>query len=162
MGLDMYLYARKYVSGYNFQPENQKTEYLALKAIDPIMAAMSTDESPHGEILINVAYWRKSNQIHKWFVDRVQGGVDECQPSARFGRDVLIELLGICNQILRTDSGDIAEELLPTQSGFFFGSTDYDEYYLEDIKHTVERLTTILEATEDHPHDYVFQYQSSW
>jgi hypothetical protein len=25
-----------------------------------------------------VAYWRKANEIHKWFVDNVQNGVDDC------------------------------------------------------------------------------------
>ena len=33
-----------------------------------------TWEDDHEE----VGYWRKANQIHKWFVDNVQDGVDDC------------------------------------------------------------------------------------
>lgn len=159
MGLDMYLYARKYVSGYNFQPENQKTEYTALKAIDPVIASIATPESPSGQIEVTVAYWRKANQIHKWFVDHCQGGVDDCR-LADVEREQLVELYNICKQVI--ENKDLAEALLPVQSGFFFGGTDYDEYYLEEIKHTVERLTTILVATEGYRHDYTFHYRSSW
>ena len=39
----------------------------------------------------------------------------------------------ICDKVL--DDNSLAEELLPTRSGFFFGSTDYDEWYFEDIKY---------------------------
>lgn len=39
------------------------------------------------------------------------------------------------------------EELLPTIDGFFFGDTDYDEYYLEDIEDTKEILEKILKET---------------
>ena len=41
------------------------------------------------------------------------------------------ELLDRCNQVLEDHSK--AEELLPTEDGFFFGSTDYDKYYFEDV-----------------------------
>jgi hypothetical protein len=34
----------------------------------------------------------------------------------------------------------VAKELLPTQAGFFFGSTDYDEYYYEDLVYTRDLL----------------------
>ena len=53
-----------------------------------------------------------------------------------------------------------AEDLLPTTSGFFFGSTDYDEYYLQDLEKTVELLTPYLEEKDDWSVGYV--YQASW
>lgn len=55
---------------------------------------------------------------------------------------------------------EVAEELLPVQEGFFFGGTEYDEYYVEDIKNTVKAINDILETT-----DFTTQmiyYQSSW
>jgi hypothetical protein len=33
---------------------------------------------------------------------------------------------------------DYAEFELPTAEGFFFGDTDYDEYYIQDLKDTIE------------------------
>ena len=43
---------------------------------------------------------------------------------------------------------EIAEELLPTQSGFFFGSTNYDQWYLDDLEETVEIIDKVLETTD--------------
>ena len=50
----------------------------------------------------------------------------------------------------------IAKELLPTQSGFFFGDTDYDQYYIEDLTYTKKALKEILQEDGD------YYYQSSW
>lgn len=33
-----------------------------------------------------------------------------------------------------------ASETLPTMEGFFYGSTDYDEWYLNDVKDVIEHL----------------------
>ena len=55
---------------------------------------------------------------------------------------------------------EIASELLPTQDGFFFGSTEYDQWYMEDIKSTIDILTKALEET-DFDREMVV-YSSSW
>ena len=52
----------------------------------------------------------------------------------------------------------VARALLPTQEGFFFGSTDYDEGYYTDLVHTRDVLTTAL-AEEPEGR---FYYHSSW
>jgi hypothetical protein len=56
-----------------------------------------------------------------------------------------------------------APELLPTQEGFFFGSYEYDEYYLDDLRDTHDMLA--LELSEERlcgePNVY-FVYRSSW
>lgn len=51
----------------------------------------------------------------------------------------------------------IAKELLPNQSGFFFGSQDYNEWYLQDI---IETRDVLKEAVKDQDSDYY--YDSSW
>jgi hypothetical protein len=51
----------------------------------------------------------------------------------------------------------VAEQLLPTQSGFFFGSTEYDADYLEDVKQTIIELESLpLDGKK------IWYYQSSW
>jgi hypothetical protein len=55
---------------------------------------------------------------------------------------------------------DIAEALLPTQGGFFFGSTSYDQWYMEDIIDTIDILTKALETTDFDTEMIV--YTSSW
>ena len=102
---------------------------------------------------VPVGYWRKANSIHGWFV-RNAGSGD--QDSGLFvDNEQLAELLETCKEVLADRSK--AMELLPPMGGFFFGSYEIDEYYEEDLKHTVDILNRCLES----PFNY-FIYESSW
>jgi hypothetical protein len=102
-----------------------------------------------------VGYWRKSNQIHGWFVENVQKGVDDCGEYV-VSLDQLKALKGLCEAVL--EDKDRAGELLPSRQGFFFGSYCYDEMYFSDIADTIEILDKCIENSED----IEFIYQSSW
>ena len=52
---------------------------------------------------------------------------------------------------------DLAVELLPNQSGFFFGSEEYNKYYLQDLKDTIK----IINKTLKHEEGEIY-YSSSW
>jgi len=99
-------------------------------------------------------YWRKANAIHNYIVsnhaDEVYGKPIELD------RDAVKELRNRCLDI-RVDRR-LAPELLPTTSGFFFGSTEYDEYYFEELERTSKELTELL---RDKTWDYL-EYQASW
>jgi len=51
----------------------------------------------------------------------------------------------------------VAQELLPTTEGFFFGGTDYDQYYYQDLVDTKKILEDALKEEGGE-----FEYQSSW
>ena len=104
-----------------------------------------------------VAYWRKANQVHAWFVREVQGGEDECNPYG-VEREQLAELVANCKRVLADHS--LAANLLPSQEGFFFGGTEYDESYFTDLEETVRQLEPLL--TGDAGTSGKFEYQSSW
>lgn len=148
MGLDMYLSAKR--SLYDFDPE-----VAEIKA--KIDGAMNTSLGSVQEVAINVGYWRKANAIHKWFVDNVQEGVDECQESY-LERDDLEKLLIAVNQAL--DNPELAGEVLPPSDGFFFGSTDLDEWYFRDLQETKVLLERILGAPDFEK--WYFYYRASW
>jgi hypothetical protein len=151
MGLDMYLSARKFASEKLFSPE------LYSKVLDAVGTdVLPRKEIPSVEVEVGVAYWRKANAIHQWFVNNCQDGNDDCRP-AHVSRAQLAELLDLAKQVKADPS--LAEELLPTASGFFFGSTEYGEWYWQDIDETITQLEQVLESTSD---DWDFQYQSSW
>jgi hypothetical protein len=103
-----------------------------------------------------VAYWRKANAIHNWFVDAVQGGKDDCDRYP-VTRDQLKALIRDCRSVL--DDPANARLVLPTVSGFFFGSTDYDSRYFENLRDTVSMLE---KALADANHGTQFFYHSSW
>jgi len=109
-----------------------------------------------------VGYWRKANAIHQWFVENVQGGEDDC--SAYFvSEDDLKELLRLTKlALVAYEAGefDVCSELLPPTSGFFFGSTEIDEYYKEDLETTIKTLEEVLDTTNFNEQQ-IF-YRASW
>jgi hypothetical protein len=137
-----------------------------------------------------VAYWRKANHIHNWFVNNVQAGQDDCG-TYEVTKDKLEELVAVCNEVLEScklengtvangrylDSScnefvtvledgqyivdsSVAERLLPTTSGFFFGGTNYDEYYYDKTEETARMIESILKHTNFETE--VIFYTSSW
>lgn len=108
-----------------------------------------------------IGYWRKANHIHKWFVDHVQGGEDDCE-KYEVTKSNLLDLKTVCEEVLSLkgkDEGRI-EEILPTTSGFFFGGTEYDEYYFSDVEATIEIINKVLETTDFEKELVV--YEASW
>lgn len=156
MGLDMYLYAKNSFVDKEWQDEERNAIHRKLK--ETLDCDDFICKNNLGSIVtsIEVAYWRKANAIHAWFVRECQGEVDDCR-SAYVSREKLNELLEVC-RIVNADHKE-ADNLLPTQSGFFFGSTEYDEWYFGDIEETVKQLESALKNT---PENWWFEYQSSW
>lgn len=179
----MYLRASRYVGGWSHGPD---AEFAALTDLFGMSDAVTPD-SPSATVSFTVAYWRKANAIHKWFVDNVQNGVDDCR-YAYVEREQLIELRDLCALTLSSmeledgqvhvstsfdasgrhenfepgkvvANAELPEQLLPTTSGFFFGGTDYDEWYVAGLKSTVEQINKALELDDS---DWEFVYHSSW
>ena len=79
MGLDMYLTARKYISGWEHNGEEAgKLFKKVLKAAD-IPFGFVDKGAPSGNLEFHIGYWRKANAIHNWFIQNVQNGKDECE-----------------------------------------------------------------------------------
>lgn len=112
----------------------------------------------HYRIFQNCGYWRKANAIHAWFVENVQNGVDDCA-MYEVTYDQLESLKIACLQVLSATPEEYAA-ILPTQGGFFFGSTDYDEDYLEEIQNTIRMIDTVLAETDWEKETVI--YSSSW
>lgn len=189
MGLDQYLHRRHYVKNWS----HDKGEWLVgvLRNGSPLEVA-HFDPAMAKEVIEEVAYWRKANQIHAWFVENVQDGTDDCRPHYCEASQ-LKELVSVCEQVLAASElvpgqihtgtsygqdgpkqlwqpgkviadASVAEELLPSRSGFFFGGTEYDEWYLKDLEYTVATLKPLLHETYEEygPGFDGFEYVSSW
>lgn len=212
MGLDMYVTIRHkdtqskldayeaWENKYSYEEyerltDEQKEEY---RNSEP-----EYDEDMYGKQLM---YWRKANQIHNWFVQNCQGGVDDCE---RYVITVanLIKLKELCEKILTMtvvkqelrptflngwfsepehvmqdvrlltyEGMKFASEHLPSSSGFFFGNTDYNDYYVWDVEDTVKQINDTLDTlnceygfalnsdlvTGEYNGDYIIEYCASW
>lgn len=161
--------------------EDADVDHELVEKIRPMMGRYGISE--------DVGYWRKANAVHNWFVTHIQDGNDDCGEYIVSKEDIE-SLLDTCEQVLASsklvkgtvnngftvdkngkytpiteegetvDDASVADELLPTCSGFFFGSTDYDSYYIADIKNTASICRKVLDTTNWD--EEVITYQSSW
>lgn len=157
MGLDQYLYAKKYYSDTGFHgKDNAEMFESLLDASDMKKYAHEKDENYNSMFVeVQCAYWRKAYQIHQWFVDNVQRGDDNCA-EYYVSREDLRELVTICEEVLQ--NRDSAKDNLP--NGECFDDTEYDDWYFSDVEYTVDRLNKLLSIAEN---DRVeFYYSSSW
>ena len=152
MGLDMYLKGTRYLTTWHTPDSEIRNQ---VQALFPELEK-NRDTREYGiEVKTVVGYWRKANQIHYWFVHNVQNGVDDCG-SYFVGREQLADLRQLCAKVLKVR--ELATELLPTSSGFFFGDTNYSDYYYQDLKETVRIIDEVMAL----PDVWDFEYQSSW
>lgn len=175
--------------GYDEAPSRDNLEFYA----DHYKAYYSEYDTekkhPWMKIMEDVGYWRKANQIHNWFVENIQDGIDDCDYHREVTEEDLEELLDVCKTVLNScelvegeiNNGwecvngqripiieyrkyvrdpSVAMELLPSRSGFFFGSYNYDEWYIDQIKHTIDIIMKVLETTDFETQ--MLYYCSSW
>lgn len=180
MGLDMYLTAGIYTSDYFRKEEARK--------IRKMFGVPNSDNLNTVNVEFEVGYWRKANQIHRWFTENCAEGVDECQ-EVRVSREDLKKLLETCEKVLSstelvggkvingyrfTSEGKkaiiedgqllkdhkVAQQLLPPQEGFFFGAQGFDGWYWEQIVYTRDLIKELL--TNKVYEKMLFSYHASW
>jgi hypothetical protein len=190
MGLDSYIYRTKKVQGLTAEDYekvdnavsnvNQK-DFVSIEAVipadeyNPAYAELNELVKERGtyikwcSIFEYVGYLRKASAIHNFFVQECQDGIDECQVSM-VSKEALEDLLDRCKRAMKlkkiylNDSiikdGDGIETFLPTKVGFFFGGTEFDEWYFQGVAKTKKLITKVLKDTDFDTQ--VILYRSSW
>lgn len=94
------------------------------------------------------AYFRKVNFLFKYFEDRGKM-IDEW--FAFVDKDDVDVLIDRCQRIIAAKDKlkEIGPELLPTKSGYFFGSTDYENWYLQDVKDCLKQMKAFRKFFKD-------------
>ena len=151
MGLDMYLRRKIYVKNWEHTAHKDRFKITIEKGGVPYTGINMENVT---NIVEEVGHWRKFNALHHWIVENIQNGEDNCR-EYHFDNEALIELSHVLQQL--KDNPELAFRIFPTSEGFFFGSTEYDEYYWENVEYTIELINNLLEAkTGD------IYYQASW
>lgn len=164
---ETYLYLSMW--GHSDKDEKERAEGVIRAAG---LREFCTDDAPSGHIgcandkiavSVPCIYWRKANAVHAWFVDRCQNGVDECQVTP-VASEQLAELRSTCQAaLIFFEAGDLAaaEQAMSPRSGFFFGSTDVDEYWAQDLRHTITEIERAIHLAIK-VGGISFAYHSSW
>jgi hypothetical protein len=133
MGLDMYLYGRKYIASDWKNPEN----------------ILKEDGFRVVEKRLDVGYWRKHPNLHGFIVQEFADNVDECQEIELSVDDI--------HKIIDA----VVHRKLPDTEGFFFGDSAADgeaiENDLEILKSALEWVTA-----EGNTGFRSLVYQASW
>ena len=160
LGLDMYLHSIPKIEGLEWKEillagnRFHQTEENKLKVYhDYLEKAGKTPK----ELIEEVGYWRKANQIHHWFVENIQNGQDDCR-NYLVTKESLQNLLDLSKKVLVNKAS--ASEFLPTTPGFFFGSLAYDYFYEMEISQTHSLLENLLKHFDFDTHYLI--YTSSW
>jgi len=160
----MYLTKKHYVQNWNHQKDRKFKVTVKLNGLKH--PAINSKKVTY--VIEQVAYWRKANAIHMWFVNNCQNGKDECQ-EAYVDPAKLEKLLETCKEVVAGSTlvdgviknTEVAESKLPVEKGFFFGNTDYNKWYLDDIIDTIKILEK--ELSVDHGiNSPEYYYRSSW
>ena len=113
-----------------------------------------------------VAYFRKVNLLLPFF------GYSENCSDLIITKDQVEDLIGTCSNVLDHFSNlkqlykeedvytkeewiDYCQETLPNQDGFFFGSYEYDEYYIDKVQQVKKLFQEIIESVDWERQDLV-------
>ncbi len=109
-------------------------------------------------------YWRKANHIHRWLVDNVQDGIDDCEEYPVS----LEQMITFYDQLVQARLTRDAS-IFPPSEGFFFGSNSIDEYYWNEILETIRKLESditiikkLKETNQLDTYKNTFFYRASW
>ena len=117
-------------------------ELLEVKHPDEVEHVFNKDSN---EIFaVSDAYFRKVNFIYEYFRNDMKN--ESCiVEKSRIGN-----LIDICERVLKHEGDeDYAKENLPTTGGFFFGSTEYDKWYWEDVKDCIKQMRKLYKSMFD-------------
>jgi hypothetical protein len=153
MGLDQYINRKSYIQNWSFDKEN-KYEVVVTNNGNP--THIKSDKVTY--VTEELGYFRKFNALHNWFV-QLADGRDECQEII-FYEENLDSLLRTMKEVLISKSEDVALEMFPPVSGFFFGSIQIDEWYWKDLESSIKLFQEIKdEWVVDRT---TYYYQASW
>lgn len=185
MGLDQRLFKKTYIKNWDYMKPEDRHEVTVTKN-GSIVDHIKPERVAY--VIEEVATWRKANQIQKWIEDNVYSdNGDHNGEEIWVSRDTLAELLQTINTVLKAsklikgkiangqtlvngewqdnledgeyiEDSSVAQKLLPTGEGFFFGSTNYDQWYYQDLEYTRDILTELLDEA---PNGDLY-YEADW
>lgn len=184
----MYAFRRTIVKNWEHESPEERYTVRVRRGGEPVKGL---NEKNIAYVEEEVMTWRKANQIHYWFVKNQQSGNDNCGTyhvsfdDLELLRDDCDKVLVNSKLVDGTvyagtvydhehpdgveqrepgkviEDPTVAKAVLPTMPGFFFGSTEYDEYYLQDVKDTRDWCNRMLKDHEAGVPGVIF-YSSSW
>ena len=90
--------------------------------------------------------FRKRNWLMPFVENAIDKEVENCE-YYELSKETMLDLLDRIDKVLADHA--FAEELLPTQGGLFFGSTQYDEWYFKSLQDAKDKLEEDVKSMDD-------------
>lgn len=142
-----------------FKTYEWKIEPYSKAILSPMEVLVEFEKSKRSYFKVEDAYFRKVNFIYAFFQDFL---VDE---SCLVSKSAIVELMDYCKDVLEHHKADkdggvaYAEANLPTQAGFFFGSTRYDDWYWHDVEDCLNQMRKLHKKLKEGD---MVQWYFSW
>lgn len=119
--------------------------------------------------------YRKANQIQNYFETRFYEDENESDHeeyncvNTKVDDLTIDDLLNRIHKINENPTATVAKAEFPTTDGFFYGDTDYDEFYFEQNNEFAKDLTELKEVRDqinqqlaNTPYEAIIEYSSWW
>jgi hypothetical protein len=131
------------ISGWEFDniPTNENTALpgeLKTKLVDWLFNLIDWHSYAPAD-----AYFRKVNFIYRYFGERLED--EQCLVT----KADLEDLIDKCKAVLEKRDEEFSKETLPTVSGFFFGSTEYNKWYYESCENAIKQFTDLIKDFDE-------------
>ena len=133
--------------GYDAHYDPDKHDYVPSYSVVPVTEWIKNTgklvEHHHAQ---NIAYFRKVNLLFAYFQDK---GTLVDEYFAPIDKATCLDIIDRCEKVLADHMQ--CDKLLPCRSGFFFGSTAYDEWYFKDVENVLKQFRENVLPVYDEP-----------
>lgn len=112
-----------------------------------------------------IAYFRKVNPLHGWILRKTCSDPKSNCEYIEINKEMMIELSNLLGQVLDKKNNEGIEKAInfawsnyPVMSGFFFGSSEYDGDYFDDVKYTKDKIDEIISEWDDESKYYYYSW----
>lgn len=169
MGLDSYIFKTTKKEQHEKMYEIFSTKVKGRTKGIPLgdMVLFVDDDANYMDELSPDIYWRKFNHVTAWISEKVL-----CNPKDKFQKSICVitkndfsRLLDDCHKVLNhciTSDGTIVidekfcKEIFPSFQTLFGGSTDYDEFFIKELKTVITDLNNLLLTSNNNDASFIF------
>lgn len=134
-------------------------QYFFKKKRDSVEALLHEEDDDN-----EVGYFRKCNMLRSWMIMNAgypAGGNCIDHPVSKETLEKLVvdcdKVLAVKNEKASTNKArNVCVQTMPTQSGFLFGSTEYDERYFNDVKNIKDTVQSIINSIDFEKEEIVY------
>jgi hypothetical protein len=115
------------------------------RACKQVWDTLKINKQVFGSVQVKVVLhgWGSSHHIHSWFVNNVQGGVDDDRYH-EVTREQLQQFVDVCKKALANKKK--AGHYFPTNEAYRSECPTIDDGYFHDLENDVKRITRILKS----------------